>query len=93
MTKRIKWPKEVPVLEASNFCKGDLKRGSRRCLVGWTYEVFGTCTDPCMKVFDMLQDEVGQFPHIWNDSERTSKDDIANVWNRTMAKLGYTEDC
>lgn len=35
------WPKEVPILVAEDFCKGDFQKGSRCCLMGWTNKVFG----------------------------------------------------
>ena len=83
------WPKEVPILTCNNMHKGGLN-GPRKthCLIGWCHEVF-----PGSRVHRVIctLEDVIQHPSIasFNDDSQRPKTELARVWNKAMAKLGY----
>ena len=86
----MSWPTKVPILDARDICRGRAFQGEKRCLLGWTAESFGGVE--VSRVRRLLQEECGYEP-TFNDNQENSLRKIANVWNRVMRKLGYTEDC
>ena len=95
---KSKWPRKVPVLKASDICKGRLSGpNGTHCLIGWVYETFNDYSAR-MKVRDEIKVEIevagyGQTSNIenFNDDKETPKKHIALVWNSAMKSLGYTE--
>ena len=83
------WPKEVPILEASDICKYILDGpNDTHCLIGWCNAVFGV--DCRVNARRVIEDATGSWNIIeWNDCANRGKFTIANAWNRAMAKLGY----
>ena len=93
---RRRWPKEVPILTGDDIVRRKMSScdGERHCLLGWKCTVFDLAShghDATMrKAQDALDSAAGTcFIAQFNDSTRNSKDEIAAVWNRAMAKLGY----
>jgi hypothetical protein len=105
MSKKTRWPKEVPVLEAGDICKERMDKGEQHCLLGWTYEVFGCDYSGCKiattqtnAIIGDLEKACGGDVCMWgspvaafNDEKYRKKSTIAKVWNKVMAKRGYTE--
>ena len=86
------WPEEVPVLTNENMCKGQLFYGDKACLVGWASKIFGThgpakLTTVLATIKEEIKDK--DIPG-WNDSHTHKQ--CADVWNKAMKTLGYTED-
>ena len=86
-----KWPKTVPILEADDICRQYLHGDNgRHCLAGWKLVVFGDARD---QVYERLYEEAGVGAMNWigltrfNDTK--PKAEVARVWNRAMARLGY----
>lgn len=95
MSKTI-WPTEVPVLSAEDICRDEYDSGSKHCLCGWRWEVFGVSGNvPSLKVFHTVKAEIkaetgfARGEEGFNDDQSVSLRTIARVWNRAMARLGY----
>ena len=87
----MKWPKEVPILTANDIYQGGRyhsKSQKTSCLLGWSHTVFGNE----YAIYDVL---VKRLPSsclfITDYSDHSSRKDVAKLWNKTMADLGYTE--
>ena len=88
------WPKQVPILTADDIHKGSLQSadGTRCCLLGWGCRVFGSwCLAPYTFREAIYKEAGTSFLPTFNDSRKRSKQEIADVWNRAMARLGYTD--
>lgn len=98
--------KAVPYLQAEHIHKGgfDGPVENCHCLLGWCRKVFPESKD----TYESLHSDHPAVVAIckvagvstngtclarFNDAKRRSAKDVARVWNRAMAKLGYTEDC
>lgn len=88
------WPKEVPILTARDMCREEYDAGTRHCLMGWCYAAFDNA-DLHYRVEDAIRRECKKICKrdcgvlSFNDDPANSKQTLAAVWNRTMAKLGY----
>lgn len=109
MTKvSISWPKEVPILEAEDICRGNFHRGEKACLSGWVLTVINIqyprfndiIKRDCLqnKIRKSIMEEIIRIKSIdgpsivlFNDNMLYSKKLIAQIWNKAMARLGYTE--
>ena len=98
-TPKNRWPETVPILEASDICKGSYTQGEQHCLSGWVSLAFNG--DPQFKAYRTVitaADEMGLNPDKYcnipsiNDHEAISEEMLARVWNRARAKLGYVID-
>lgn len=97
-------PDVVPILGPDDFCRGTMHRGERHCLIGWSMTVVDDDSDDLSYVIrdairDVIRDSLPpQDKHLlrgvelaqWNDTH--SLQEIADVWNDTMRRLGYIED-
>lgn len=95
---KTKWPDEVPVLEASDFCRnvfhGYGSQTGTHCLDGWRLEVFYAGSE--VVVLDAIRFAAKAITGdrifcVWdfNDDLDYSKAVLARVWNLAVAKLGY----
>lgn len=99
--KRPSWPKEVPILSARDMFKThyDGPCGTH-CLLGWVQEAFpGYFHDKVENAIERTMQESSNATHrkfahfgivYMNDAILTKKQ-AADVWNKAMARLGYTE--
>ena len=102
----VKYPKTVPILQASDICKRRHTNRETHCLLGWMDTVFLTKHDRYVpgrfdirdKVRTALQRAIIKVASpatssiaTFNDDPKTPYKTIAKVWNRAMALLGYTE--
>lgn len=100
------WPESVPVLTAADICKGKFfSDKGKRCLLGHARHVFLSHGTPYLasrrersrywEVLRAIAKEAGftstSYIVEYNDSSRITKRKIADVWNRAMQSLGYTE--
>lgn len=95
----MKWPEDVPILEADDFIRGQLFAGQRACSVGWAIKTFSPMDyDIDRNVYSKLTETAkemdaefssGYGVYSFNDDPRNSKQLLARIWNRAMAKLGY----
>lgn len=96
---KLKMPEEVYVLEAEDFCKRDFSNNQgQHCLMGWLIDQFENVNtrhvlepillEECNKV-----NKTNSCHSIisFNDYRNRKKETLANVWNRFIARLGYTE--
>lgn len=87
------WPKEVPILEAKNMHKGSYNGpNGTHCLLGWSYEVFPINEKVSNRVVRAIfrtarihESDIADF----NDDKKRPKTELAAVWNKAMARLGY----
>lgn len=102
---RRKWPESVPILTGEDILQDgryheldicpeediSVEYEGRSCLVGWTRRTFepGNVLEKARLI---LSNQIPQDYGItyWNDDIATAEE-AAQVWNRAMAKLGYTE--
>lgn len=88
----MKWPKEVPMLEAEDIHKGapNGPHGSH-CLYGWCNKVFyrGSNTKAAEVIEELIWKQGSDWIIAYNDNPRRHKKTIARTWNKAMAKLGY----
>lgn len=91
---RPAWPSRVPILSADEICRGaECDGNGRHCLYGWTKEAFDALPVR-QQVWNAIAHEVGTQSIMWfNDNPHNSYKQIADAWNSTMARLGYTEGC
>lgn len=91
-----KWPDEVPVLSGTNICRDSYGRGAKRCLAGWYMHAL--CNDSFHQFTRVaaeeanamgLQDVCASAVSSVNDSRRNRLSQIARLWNRVVARLGY----
>jgi len=94
----MKWPKEVPVIEAGDVCQGALTAGEKHCIVGWAKEIFslkGWITEhynhPVYKALLRVTGEDKGYVARWNDAPGRKLEEIADAINLATASLGYTE--
>lgn len=94
-----KWPKSVPVLEASDIHRGwfDGPNGTH-CLQGWIKAVFpygkdGSGYSTRMRVVHALMKagNVRYEGNLTGFNDTSPKAVVAQVWNEAMRTLGYTE--
>ncbi len=101
-----KYPEEVPILTARDFCKNILHEGNKSCLNGWVYDTFlnghgygyrnvcetirRVCVDKLPDVPDKQKIHYTRLDEF-NDHPKTTKKALAEIWNLSMARLGYTE--
>jgi hypothetical protein len=94
MSKHPQWPAEVPVLTAKDIHRGDLDgpRGTH-CLLGWGLETFHdeSARHEARRAMKQHIETVYSSVGVFNDDADNPKTEIARVWNRAMADLGYTE--
>jgi len=94
---KIKWPEEIPMPKAGQFCTGSLSgpKGSH-CLVGWAMTAFPggsylnayhEATSALRRVIRRRKPEAS----IVNFNDHWAKDDAERVavWDEAMAALGY----
>jgi len=107
MTKNLKWPDEMPVLTGGDICRNASHKGQNSCLMGWLARSFDApdvleatyhpnrCGIPRRSVVllsDVCREETGhKDPMHCNDDPSIPKSCIAKIWNRFIAKAGYTE--
>ena len=98
MPSRIRWPNTVPCnLSSHDMCRGALiGQGGTHCLMGWSSVVFKNDRKAELQARDIIRREIvnsSVYNSIicFNDSLEISLSRVANVWNRSMRKLGYTE--
>lgn len=90
------WPKVVPILTSKDMYKG-LEDGpcGTHCVIGWSLFTFKEYKHR-VKVERLIAKELNISVHSIcdiNDSPRTSKQKMADVWNKVMRKLGYKQYC
>ena len=91
------WPEKAPILEASDFCRGTFHTGTRSCLMGHVQNFVGWQDDKYHKVNDAIVSVLrkrgwrGDFVADFSDNKRNSLSLLAKVWNKAMARLGYTD--
>ena len=87
----MRYPKDVPILEAHHLCKGSYGTNDIHCLSGWMYEVFqdGLARADASRAIKQVAgaDRIVEF----NDAPGRKLSFLAKTWNRAMAVLGYTE--
>ncbi len=95
------WPDVVPVLAASDFCKGGMRCRARRCLLGWLEEFFDFDTvyaTPCRNVaYTTLRTLVQEKSHHtsvneFNDDPEVTEEELARTWRDMLVALGYEVD-
>ncbi|MDE2103890.1 MAG: hypothetical protein KGL39_42030 [Patescibacteria group bacterium] len=90
-----KWPESVPILSARDICRNEYKDDQeRRCLIGWLcYSCRWTIYKSWLAIREEIERATGRGMCLaeFNDNPRFPKKLIAQVWNRAMARLGYTE--
>lgn len=91
-------PDEIRVLEPEDFCKGILfNENGQRCLMGWLESEFKGVSEVCGLDLLLLSEckSVAKKPMRYvcdfNDSPKRSMKTLARVWNRFIARLGYTK--
>jgi hypothetical protein len=91
-------PETVPVLTGNDIARRTLhsKDGTQHCLMGWIRVVCPEHQDTNSEIYFALGDEAGTrrpgctAVSLFNDDQRNSLDDVADVWNATFEKrLGY----
>ena len=91
------WPKEAPILEATDFCRGVYHCGTKSCLLGQVQNFVGWQDGKSSKVIVAIVSVMGEFGWRgdfvadFSDNKRNSLSLLAKVWNKAMARLGYTE--
>lgn len=92
------WPEYVPVLSAADIYKGGSGHAGCHCLLRWSAVVFGSLTATHMAVFAEIKNQIKPYGDYrcateFNDDPSIRPRKIANVWNRAMESLGYTQQC
>ncbi len=90
------WPESVPVLTAKDIHRGgyDGPNGTH-CLLGHArsrfgrFQWYGGAVEAAL--IDAVHDAGGLSVASFNDDPTNAKTAIANVWNKAMRSLGYTE--
>ena len=91
-------PKEWPILEADDFCRGTYEMGDQRCLIGWWTHAGGVwgdsrfyalCASTSKQLGAVAVGDNYRFPPAINDHAGNPKSLLARIWNRVGAKLGY----
>lgn len=103
---KARFPEFVPILSAKDFVKHSSVRGEKQCLLIRTCDVFGeyfSAKQIAIRIMhEVITSEIILHPRlkdvpretsiiVFNDSDLTKEHDLARVWNRTMAAMGYTE--
>lgn len=94
---RYRWPKEVPILEADDFCRDQFVDRSGRACLSWrvattfSHHHYDAVVHQLFRAAEMLG-ATGSYPSLvaYNDNRANPKSLVARIWNRAMAKLGYT---
>lgn len=96
------WPKKVPILEADDICRGKYRNDGQCCLLGWAHKVFGNNdfnystmlrTAEERVVIEDIRERIPGHMQIHTYSDASTPAGAADLWNRVMRKLGYTESC
>lgn len=96
------YPEEIELPEAKDFCKGELMRGNRCCILGWKRVLLPDLSSGQNERFDNVAHgvandmELKRRYHYWpgslsdiNDHPDNTKKQLAEWFRRTIAKLGY----
>ena len=92
-----RWPKEAPILDASDFCRGTYHHGTKSCLLGHANNFISPCGPKSAEVHAAIVNAMWDFGWrgFWIDDFVDCRNNslrlFAKVWNKAMAKLGYTE--
>lgn len=89
-----KMPQIVPILDSNDLCRNNLVQGKKHCLVGWcikTFQPYGFKIDLFVRALLFFETKTNL--STFNDDTNNSLQDIANVWNKVMKKLGYVVSC
>lgn len=96
---RHRYPKVAYTLAAEDFCAGwgagDRSTVRPTCLLGHLWRQFYEVRlDAVRTLRDVVLEEAGESGTIanWNDCIARDNEHRAQVWNKFIARLGYTED-
>ncbi len=103
--KNLPWPETVPILTTTDMCKHSSERRGACCLVEWGRRIFNPLDSVRRdKVFNelryVIEEELGhsfEEMHVrlgiacFNDRKDVPLQLLADVWNRAMFLLGYTQ--
>lgn len=93
------WPESVPVLTAEDIHRGSYHGPDEtHCLYGWCMEVCGHSEkrdlwngSVAQRLGAELQKTIGPGWMVSRFNDRNPPAKVAEVWNATMRRLGYTE--
>lgn len=96
------YPEEIELPEAKDFCKGQIMNGPRCCFIGWKRVLLPDLSYTQNTRFDNVANGVAndmglkRLCHYWpaslsdiNDHDDNTKKQLADWFERTIAKLGY----
>ena len=89
------WPKWVWVgLTDQNFCKHNYVLHDCGNLLGWIEKTFaGKGPDVRDEVYNVVDDLAeNRVDYEWFEKNTSTSERQAKIWNKAMAKLGYTEE-
>jgi len=88
-----KWPEWVWVdLTAEDFCKGVAVKGDCKYILRWVEDTF-LDLERCNRIYDLMDCIAGGYIYkMWVKDPKVALKMQADLWNKTMKELGYTEE-